>query len=282
MTSRSHQHRRHPPSRSWTPASPAPSRPPQPPSCSGQGKTAVREHSQGLEEGARPDTPTRAHTPAVQVRSCPLPSPSTLARPQATGGGACPEGAGRGGAGLPPRAGRAGGGGGRTGGGTLGQRRPERARRVGPELGRGSSPVLGSSVVPTPPYPTPSHSQARGAISPVSTSRWLPPAPSSMRKLSRLESVAVPAPLLGPNLCSCLCWSLLTPSSIRTSLSLRPITASRCPSPLSPSFLPLSRPPPPSVVLPLLSSLALLRSRAGARPQAAGRRPGVRPGWASA
>lgn len=51
-----------------------------------------------------------------------------------------------------------------------------------------------------------------------------------------------------------------------------------CSSPMSPSsFLSLPRHLPPR-----LSSFALLRGRARARPQAAGRRPSVRPGWASA
>lgn len=162
MTSRSHHHYRRPPSRSWTPASPAPSRPPQPPSCSGPGKTAVGEHCPRDWRRGRGRTPPHAHT-HLPSRCDRVPYHPPPRWPGLRRQGAGPAPRGRGGAGLPPRAGRAAAAarGGRTGGGTLGQRRPERERRVGPGLGRGSSPVLGSSVVPTPPHITPLSSPGR-------------------------------------------------------------------------------------------------------------------------
>lgn len=104
-----------------------------------------------------------------------------------------------------------------------------------------------------------------------------------MRKLSGLESVAVPALLLGPYLCSCPCWSLPTPSSIRTSLSLRPITAS--PLPLSPVsiLLSASASSPSSLPCPPAPS-SVAGQEPGPRRREGGRasgRAGPRPsGWA--
>lgn len=180
--------------RSWTPASP----PPQPPSCSGQGEdsskgTLSRGRTGG---GARPDTP-RAHThlpSRCDPCSC---HPSTLARPQATGAGPAPRGGAKAGRGYRRGlVGRAAAEGARAAGRWDGGGRSARGSRT--RVGSGFESVLGSSVVPTPPHPTPSHSQARGAISPVPT---LGPGFLQLHHLCAnfpdLRSVAVPAPLLG-------------------------------------------------------------------------------------
>ena len=268
VTSRSRRRHHRPPSRSWTQASPALSRPPQRPSgsCRGEdsgGGTLPR----GQEEGARPDTPTRAHTPArpgAIVSPRPHPPPQWPGRWRLEGRGQPEGGAGRGGATAEGRAlGRRRAEDARAAG-RWDQRRPERARRVGPGLGRGSSPVRGSSVVPTPPTPplTPERDL-------VGLYQLLPPTPSSMPKLSGLLSVLV------LRLCPVLIFDPV-PASLP-----QPHPPSVPPCPFAPSLPPLcsspisillstSVPPPHS---PTGSSLALLRGRAGGRPR---RREGVR------
>ncbi|XP_047599107.1 uncharacterized protein LOC125107740 [Lutra lutra] len=137
-------------------------------------------------------------------------------------------------------------------------------------LGRGSSPLRGSSVVPHPTHP-----QSRGATSPFSASRCL-----QLHRLSPnfsdfeclVPRVSVPSPSLTPSL-------VLSPGRILLRLYFSP-----CPFPSSlPSFC---------LFLPSRSSCLSLCPRSvpprpprwpsRARPQTAGRRPGVRPGWASA